>query len=247
MLELRILTGLHRGASLPLEGETIRIGSGSENDIVLLDPGMPALASIIARSDTSAWHYRSCRSASESGEAFDAASASGGTALVAGTRWFAGPVLVGCEEEGTPWSGEPADAGASPREGNDERLAASKPVLIVALVAAVTVSALAAMLALQALPASPAHPATVTAATITSAPNAAGTSVRLISGTVFPDEAIRQPPFGIRSASGGRYGFVVIDDDHVLIPGSRWGAFTLVSLEPRRAVFAGPYNAELRW
>ena len=247
MLEIRILTGLHRGAAMPLEGETIRIGSGSENDIVLLDPGMPALASVITRSGTSAWHYHSCRSASDSGEAFDAATASGGTALVAGARWFAGPVLVSCEEEGTPGSGEPADAGAPRVEGNHKRFGASKPVLSVALAAAIALSALAGMLAQQALPDSPPHPATVTATTITSAPSEASTSVRLISGTVYPDETIRQPPFGIRSASGGRYGFVVIDDDHVLMPGSRWGAFTLVSLEPRRAVFAGPYDAELRW
>ena len=57
MLELRILTGLHRGAALPLDGDAIRIGSAAENDVVLLDPGMPALACAIYRSEVSGWRY----------------------------------------------------------------------------------------------------------------------------------------------------------------------------------------------
>ena len=39
-LELRILSGLHRGASLPLGGERYVIGSSDDADVVLLDPGV---------------------------------------------------------------------------------------------------------------------------------------------------------------------------------------------------------------
>lgn len=40
MLELRILSGLHRGATLPLDDETVVIGSDEAADVVLLDPGI---------------------------------------------------------------------------------------------------------------------------------------------------------------------------------------------------------------
>ncbi|ACT06740.1 type III secretion apparatus protein, YscD/HrpQ family [Dickeya chrysanthemi Ech1591] len=40
MFELRVLTGLHRGAALPLSGTSWRIGSSDEADMVLYDPGI---------------------------------------------------------------------------------------------------------------------------------------------------------------------------------------------------------------
>jgi type III secretion protein D len=40
MLELRILSGLHRGATLPLDDDTVVIGSDESADVVLLDPGI---------------------------------------------------------------------------------------------------------------------------------------------------------------------------------------------------------------
>jgi type III secretion protein D len=98
MLELRILTGLHRGAALPLEGDAIRLGSAAENDIVLLDPGMPEIACAIFRSEESGWRYRTSASARSDGKAFDVFGATDSTALAPGARWFAGPVLVGCDE-----------------------------------------------------------------------------------------------------------------------------------------------------
>lgn len=47
MLELRILSGLHRGAALPLDEDTVVIGSDESSGVVLLDPGIePAHASL---------------------------------------------------------------------------------------------------------------------------------------------------------------------------------------------------------
>lgn len=40
MLELRILNGYHRGATLPLHGEALTVGAGEDADVVLVDPGM---------------------------------------------------------------------------------------------------------------------------------------------------------------------------------------------------------------
>ncbi|MBP2844523.1 type III secretion system inner membrane ring subunit SctD [Dickeya oryzae] len=40
MFELRVLTGLHCGAALPLSGASWRIGSADEADMVLYDPGI---------------------------------------------------------------------------------------------------------------------------------------------------------------------------------------------------------------
>ncbi|MBS4431924.1 EscD/YscD/HrpQ family type III secretion system inner membrane ring protein [Pectobacterium punjabense] len=40
MFELRVLTGLHRGAALPLCGNAWRIGAADDADLVLYDPGI---------------------------------------------------------------------------------------------------------------------------------------------------------------------------------------------------------------
>jgi len=40
MVELRILNGYHRGATLPLHGEVLTVGAGEDADVVLVDPGM---------------------------------------------------------------------------------------------------------------------------------------------------------------------------------------------------------------
>lgn len=42
MYELRILSGLHRGATLPLDDHPHVIGAGDEDDVVLVDPGVEA-------------------------------------------------------------------------------------------------------------------------------------------------------------------------------------------------------------
>jgi type III secretion protein D len=276
MLELRILTGLHRGAALPLEGEAIQIGSASENDIVLVDPGMPAVAGVVQRSGQSSWVYRSGNQVELSRQAAGGSSAEE-TAITAGARWFAGPVLIGCEEEHTPWDAGPARPSAPSR--------AKRPVSLRVRVGALTVAVLALAIGVALLLVgkplivvstmhSPVGDSTgapqraisaeMTAASdvesrlvATARPRAGAGSAstsepprpptRAVTAAVYPTHTSKPPPFAIRSASGGPYGFVVTDDGHVLMPGSRWQSFTLVRIEPGRAVFAGPYAAELTW
>lgn len=53
-LELRILNGLHRGASLPLDDQPQLIGSADDADIVLVDPGIEPRHAVL-RLDGGSW------------------------------------------------------------------------------------------------------------------------------------------------------------------------------------------------
>ena len=53
-LELRILNGLHRGASLPLDDQPQLIGAADDADIVLVDPGIE-LRHAVLRLDGGCW------------------------------------------------------------------------------------------------------------------------------------------------------------------------------------------------
>lgn len=270
MLELRILTGLHRGAALPLDGEAIHIGSASENDLVLLDPGMPAVAGVIQRSAQACWVYRSCHQAALGTQPSAAASPAGEVAIDAGARWFAGPVLLGCEEERTPWGIEPAlpITSCSDKRGVSSRTKAIATALTILAAAggaalfgnpSIVTRAMRALVPDSAIGAEQRRSAdTVVGDAIrrsAAAPASVSTSLsepphrppRIVKAAVYPTRTTDRPPFAIRSASGGPYGFIVTDDGHVLTPGSRWRAFTLVRIEPGRAVFTGPYAAELTW
>jgi len=272
MLELRILTGLHRGAALALDGEAIRIGSASENDLVLVDPGMPALAGVIQRSAQSCWVFRSGHEAGLSAQRSRTASPAGEVTIAAGARWFAGPVLLGCEDERTPWCTEPAlpSASCSGKRSVSLRTKAIATALTILAAASgaallgkpsIVTSAMRAVAPDSAIAPEPARSAdtAVGAANQRCAEALALPSIsalpselphrppRVVKAVVYPTRTTDRPPFRIRSASGGPYGFIVTDDGHVLTPGSRWQAFTLVRIEPGRAVFTGPYAAELTW
>lgn len=278
MLELRILTGLHRGAALPLEGDVIRLGNGADNDIVLLDPGMPEYAGVLERSGNASWQYRSC-DAAESPQAAsrraghpkagsrtaipasgrpsatpsrrvpaDPSRTSAGSAVVAGARWFVGPVLIGCEEESAPWNTEPIQPGMGPPAPTGvKRFVSLKAAVSAALLAGMTVAAamLAAPLGDSERPARAER--AIDSEPVPTAPRKPA-PVRIAQGTVYPAEAVSaRLPFEVRSISAGPYGFVVTGDGRVLIPGSRWHAFTLERIEPGRAVFAGPHAEEVTW
>lgn len=254
MLELRILTGLHRGAALPLDGDELRIGSGGQNDLILLDPGMPEHAGILEQSGDSTWQFRSLTVANRRGASAEAAH----TTVAAGARWFAGPVLIGCDEENAPWPSAATHASTRPSAKRPFSLRTKTAAALLATVLA----ALAAVLAMQALGGqSTADPEHHTASAPAGQPVGDARHVtepsvgqasdpqreRVVTGLVYPDQSIKRPPFAIRSASSGPYGFIVTDDDRILMPGSRWQSFTLVRIEPGRAVFTGPYAAELTW
>lgn len=268
MLELRILTGLHRGAALPLEGEPIRIGSGPENDLVLADPGMPARAGVLQQSEESRWVYRAGAQVEPSASASQRGAPAPETAVAAGARWFAGPVLIGCEEEHSPWHAKTAPAIEPPLAKRSISWRTKASALALAVIAITGSAVLIGERSIvrwvnQAQAQSQSPDSTASRAQAASAENPAAEAerklasasssdrlrppARTVTAAVYPAQTVNRPPFAIRSASGGPYGFVVTDDGQVLMPGSRRQAFTLVRIEPGRAVFSGPYAAELTW
>ncbi|MDX5626661.1 MULTISPECIES: FHA domain-containing protein [unclassified Brenneria] len=51
MFELRVLTGLHRGAALPLSGSAWRIGADDDADLTLYDPGISARHALLEKQE----------------------------------------------------------------------------------------------------------------------------------------------------------------------------------------------------
>lgn len=121
MHELRILSGLHRGATLPLDANAHAIGASEEADVVLVDSGIEQLHATLSP-EGSAWLL----SANE-GQIFNAQSnrpqqtvelAPGGFARV-------GDIWLTISEEGAPWEKPPAqpphEPEAEPVETEDEQ------------------------------------------------------------------------------------------------------------------------------
>lgn len=229
MLELRILSGLHRGVALPLDGDAIRLGSGAGNDVVLLDRGMPAHAATLRTADDGTWLLSSC-----GGDAPQ-------TTVAANMQLHVGPVLVGFAEEDEPW---PASVATS-MPATPERRANGTVAWIACFAGLAVLLGLAASFGLVSQHRQ--DPGSTQKAASRGSPHAAP-AVRTVDAVVHPAplESVR-PPFGVRSVRGGTHGFVVTDDGRVLIPGNTWRQFTLVRIEPGRLVFSGPQPAELPW
>ncbi|SFF95503.1 type III secretion protein D [Duganella sp. CF458] len=129
-LELRILSGLHRGASLPLGGERYVIGASDDADVVLLDPGVADRHATL-RHDGERWLLAalegSVRGAASDAELEEYLLAPGDSARI-------GAVWVGIADAAASW-GEPPPApppavaghGAGAGAGQDARPAAQVP------------------------------------------------------------------------------------------------------------------------
>lgn len=229
MLELRILSGLHRGTAFPLDGDEVRLGGDAGNDVVLSDPGMPAHAATIAKSRDASWIF----------------GVTGGghrTTVVAGLAVAVGPIQVGFADEREPWRDVPALSRVRARGW--------RPDPVACLLAGVAV--LAASILFFAFVA---HPQTASAGRFVQAPAFSGSApapdtprVRSVNAVVYPAPVEpSRPPFDVLSVRSGEQGFIVIDDGQVLVPGNRRQGYTLERIEPRRLVFSGPHRAELPW
>ena len=234
MLELRILSGLHRGAAFPFDGETIRLGSSPDNDLVLCDPGMPRHAATFSRSVDGAWSFR--------------ASATGAAArpilVSAGTHLAVGPVSVGIVDEFAPWDAEPGLLNA---EGNGEPRTMSR-MLHPLIVELACVAAAAAILLAAAFLWTRFTPDARPSATATGDEKAAPHAAEPVEAFVYPPTtAIASAPLAVLSVRQGRHGFVVTREGQVLAPGYRWRDYTLQRIEPHRIVFSGTGMAEFAW
>ncbi|MGW8393189.1 FHA domain-containing protein [Pseudoduganella sp. HUAS MS19] len=190
-LELRILSGLHRGASLPLGAEHYVIGASDDADVVLLDPGVAGRHATL-RHDGERWLLAalegSVRGAAPDAEQEEHVLAPGGSARI-------GAVWIGVADAAAPWMEPPslpaamaggAAHGAVPGAGRPARPAEPDPApsagkrgkrrsrAMWVPVAAGTVLAGAASLAFSARPAPPQvlPPAPALPAVLAAAPQA---------------------------------------------------------------------------
>lgn len=114
MLELRILSGLHRGATLPLIDAQLTIGSGDDSDVVLVDPGIcDRHAELCATGDT--WILTAAE-----GELRAADTNVAQTVLDISVGDFAriGKVWVTIVDGDSPWQDPPAEPIETPFEAS---------------------------------------------------------------------------------------------------------------------------------
>lgn len=105
MLELRILSGYHRGATLPLGDEALVIGADEDADVVLADPGVAARHAQLSRSDAG-WVLTP-----EQGEVRDQHTNAVAAQVTLDGAGFArvGAVWVALREAGSPWQDPPPE------------------------------------------------------------------------------------------------------------------------------------------
>jgi len=104
-LELRILNGLHRGASLPLDDQPQLIGAADDADIVLVDPGIEPRHAVL-RLDGSNWSLLSLDGIVRGAAADDAADQ---PQLAPGEFARVGRIWLTVTAPHLPWQDPPAD------------------------------------------------------------------------------------------------------------------------------------------
>ncbi|WP_296257737.1 MULTISPECIES: type III secretion system inner membrane ring subunit SctD [unclassified Pseudomonas] len=89
MFELRVLTGLHQGAALPLVGEQWAIGSDAEQDLALHDPGVEQVHCRLQRQGDS-WVLNAAEGSigDQEGHRHSTAELTPNTAFVLGSVWL---------------------------------------------------------------------------------------------------------------------------------------------------------------
>lgn len=104
MQELRISSGYHRGATLPLEQDTLTIGAGEDADVVLADPGLAVLHARLQVAAPGAWNL-----VAVDGEVRDAESNTSLAELELRSGDFArvGAIWLTVAEAGAAWQDPP--------------------------------------------------------------------------------------------------------------------------------------------
>jgi type III secretion protein D len=129
LIELRILNGLHRGATLPLDTNAYVIGADDEADVVLTDPGIEARHARVQLVE-GGWSL-----ASMDGPVRDALTNREQEQLALETGDFArvGPLWISVVESGVAWQAPPPepddDAGSAILDGEAEPEAREDAVL----------------------------------------------------------------------------------------------------------------------
>jgi type III secretion protein D len=124
MFELRVLTGLHQGAALPLVGEQWAIGADADQDLALHDPGVEQLHCRLQREGDD-WLLNAAdgRIADEEGHLHASTLLTPNTAFVLGSVWL----CVSPAQD--PWPSVPAViAQARPEQPAQAEAPASAPL-----------------------------------------------------------------------------------------------------------------------
>lgn len=128
--ELRILSGLHRGAILPLDEDQLSIGAHEDADVVLVDPGVESIHARLSKSE-SGWVL-----ASSGGSIFstDNSAAQEEIALARGALARVGHTWICISEGGDIWPELPVTAGRlsehareTPATAHDDERAGKEP------------------------------------------------------------------------------------------------------------------------
>jgi len=122
MVELRILSGLHRGAVLPLDDAPYLIGASDDADVVLADDGIAERHAVLSAAG-SAWVLTV-----EKGRIFSSESNKEQTAidLRAGTFARIGDIWIAIAEEGAPWDKPPPSPEPEDFDLKEERQASEQ-------------------------------------------------------------------------------------------------------------------------
>ena len=246
ILELRVLNGLHRGATLPLDGDTASLGSDESNDIVLLDPGIAAQHGRVQRKPQAPESADLADPAAAPWELHD--HAGGVTPLLLGQPAALGPLRIVLANEGAPWepwldpSREPAAAPAAETVSPPAPPRAALPLIAVWGGAGVT-GIVAGLLTLASLydiapPKAPAPPPIVAA--LPPAP------VLVYPPAPKPAQQFAAPPFSLASVTES---FVVTPEGERLLPGDSYQGYKLVAIEPHSGLFSNANGdvAALSW
>ncbi|WP_460043540.1 type III secretion system inner membrane ring subunit SctD [Pseudomonas sp. S2_H01] len=123
MFELRVLTGLHQGAALPLVGEQWAIGSDAEQDLALHDPGVKQMHCRLQRQGDR-WVLDAADGAvcDEEGHRHATTELTPDTAFVLGSVWL----CVSAAED--PWPSVPALIQTPPPAPEPEPVAGTPPL-----------------------------------------------------------------------------------------------------------------------
>lgn len=122
MYELRVLSGLHRGATLPIDGRPHTIGASEDADVVLVDPGIVEQHASLTLTG-SGWSLSSLE-----GGVLDAQSNRPQTVidLMPGEFARVGNVWLTVVTQDAPWDNPPPEPDDHPAAASDEMISVSE-------------------------------------------------------------------------------------------------------------------------
>ncbi|CCG85905.1 type III secretion system inner membrane ring subunit SctD [Erwinia piriflorinigrans] len=123
MHELRVLTGLHRGAALPLSGQQWWIGAAQDADLALFDPGIKDRHCQLVKTDRG-WEVTALEGALNDNEGQRCEQL---TDLQPGTAFALGHIWLSIVSASTPW---PEEDDEQEQEEEDLFVATPEPIAI---------------------------------------------------------------------------------------------------------------------